>query len=320
VTAPLRIWAVSDGRAGMENQALGLAEAVAALVPAEVAAKRVGYRLGAGRLPAALNLAPRAFLRAPLGAPWPDLWIATGRATLPLSERVRRWSSGRTFVVQTQHPRRPLHRFDLVVPPAHDGLSGPNVFPIVGAPHRVTPERLARAAEPFAARLAPLPSPRAAILVGGRSKAFDLGPKRAARLSDEIAAAVRAAGGAVLVSFSRRTPTPARRAITERLSTVPGWVWDGTGENPYFAFLAAADMILVTEDSANMAVEAAATGKPVLRLRMDGGAAKFDRLHADLERLGAARPFAGRLETWSYPPLHETPRAAKAVLAAMASR
>ena len=34
---PLAIWVVSDGRAGIENQALGLAEAVQRLTPAEAA-------------------------------------------------------------------------------------------------------------------------------------------------------------------------------------------------------------------------------------------------------------------------------------------
>jgi mitochondrial fission protein ELM1 len=44
------------------------------------------------------------------------------------------WSGGKTFVVQTQDPRAPLDRFDLVIPPQHDGLTGPNVFPILAPP------------------------------------------------------------------------------------------------------------------------------------------------------------------------------------------
>lgn len=317
---PLRIWAVSDGRAGMANQARGLAEAVAQLTPAEISVKTVAYRFGAGRLPTSLQRAPRAFLKESLRPPWPDLWIAAGRATLPLSERVRRWSGRQTFVVQTQDPRRPLHRYDLIIPPRHDGLSGPNVFPITGAPHRVTPERLAEAEASFASRLSDLPRPVAAVLVGGRSSAFDLSSDRARTLADEVVAAVKAEGGSVLVTFSRRTPPAARSRLTERLGRLPGWIWDGAGENPYFAFLEAADVILVTEDSANMAVEAASTGKPVLRLAMEGGSAKFARLHAELEAAGAERPFTGALESWSYAPLRETERAAAAVLAAVRDR
>src|SRR6185437_7433416 len=93
-----------------------------------------------------------------------------------------------------------------------------------------------------------------------------------------------------------------------------GWIWDGSGENPYFAFLAAADIILVTEDSVNLATDAATTGKPVHVLAMAGGGRKFERFHADLAARGVARPFDGRLATWSYAPLDETRRAAAEVL------
>jgi len=45
---------------------------------------------------------------------------------------------------------------------------------------------------------------------------------------------------------------------------------------------------------------------------------KFARLHADLRERGAARPFDGMLESWSYEPLNETDRAARVVLERMA--
>lgn len=313
----LSIWAVSDGRAGIENQVLGLAEAVAALAPSEITIKRIAYCGGVGRRPAWLNLNPRKALIEPLSPPWPNLWIAAGRATLPLSMRVGRWSGGRTFVVQVQDPRWPVRLFDLVVAPEHDQLAGANVVSIVGSPHRVTPERLAAAHDPA---LDDLPRPRVAVLIGGRSKAFDLSPARADTLGREIAASVARAGGSVLATFSRRTPEPARQVLTERLSALPGRIWDGEGPNPLFAFLDAADAVLVTEDSANMSVEAASTGKPVHRLVLEGGSPKFARLHAELDRRGASRPFTGDLTPWTYEPLRETERAAAAVLDAYRRR
>jgi len=310
----LTVWAVSDGRAGIANQVQGLAEAVARLRPAVVTPKRVAYRAPWGRLPQFLNLLPRSALAAEadvFAEPWPDLWIAAGRATLPLSTGVRRWSKGRTFVVQLQDPRWPSHMFDLVVPPEHDGVEGHNVLSIVGAPHRVTPERLAEAAD---AALLQLPQPRVAVLIGGKSKAHDLSPERARAMASEIAQAVEASRGSVMVTFSRRTPPDAQRFLANRLRRLPGVVWEGAGDNPYFAFLNAADVILVTEDSTNMAVEAAATGKPVLTLDMEGESPKHRRLHESLRRRGAARPFRGALERWSYPPLRETERAAAEVV------
>lgn len=321
--APLSIWVVSDGRAGIENQALGLAEAVQRLTPAEIATRHIRWRAPFDRLPSALKT--RAMLDPAsdaIAAPWPDLWIATGRAALPLSTRIKGWSGGRTFVVQTQDPRWANARYDMIVAPAHDGLSGDNVFEITGSPHRITPDRIAQAAPAFADRIAPLPHPRVAVLVGGKSKTFDLTPAHAADLADRIAAAVRAAGGSLMLTFSRRTPEAARAAMTARLAEVPGWIWDGTGDNPLFAFLHFADHVLVTEDSANMAAEAASTGKPVHILPMIPlkPAGKFARLHDDLRSRGAARPFDGTLAAWTYEPLAETDRAAQAVLEAMRAR
>ena len=321
--APLSIWVVSDGRAGIENQALGLAEAVQRLTPAEIATRHIRWRAPFDRLPSALKT--RAMLDPAsdaIAGPWPDLWIATGRAALPLSTRIKGWSGGKTFVVQTQDPRWANGRYDMIVAPAHDRLSGDNVFEITGSPHRITPDRIAQAAPAFADRIAPLSYPRVAVLVGGKSNAFDLTPAHAADLADRIAAAVRAAGGSLMLTFSRRTPEAARAAMTARLAEVPGWIWDGTGDNPLFAFLHFADHVLVTEDSANMAAEAASTGKPVHILPMIPlkPAGKFARLHEDLWSRGAARPFDGTLADWTYEPLAETDRAAQAVLEAMRAR
>ncbi|MBL8554221.1 MAG: mitochondrial fission ELM1 family protein [Phenylobacterium sp.] len=310
---PLRIWAVSDGRAGIEAQALGLAEAVARIRPALITPKRIGWPYGLGRLPWRL-IPPAAQSGDSVEPPYPDIWIAAGRATLPLSTRMLKRAAGKTFVVQTQDPRAPLDRFDLVVPPEHDGLAGPNVFPILGAPNRVTPERLAVEHARFAEQLDALPHPRVAVIVGGRSRAHDLPRARAAEMAAGIARSVNAAGGSVMVSFTRRTPAPARAALAAALSALPGVIWDGTGDNPYFAYLAAADAILVTEDSTNLATDAAATGRPIFVLPMQGHSAKLARFHAELARRGVAAPFVGDLTSAPYPPLLETDRAARELL------
>jgi len=322
--SPLTIRVVTDGRAGIENQALGLAEAVSRLTPAVIETRRVRWRAAFNWLPAGLKttamLDPAFDAPFPAdGEPWPDLWIAAGRASLPLSLAARNRSGGRTFVVQIQDPRLDPARFDLVVAPSHDGLAAPNVVSITGSPHRITPQGLAEAASTFAAAMGPLPRPRVAVLVGGRSKAFDLTPDHAVALANRIAAAVEAVGGSLMLTASRRTPDAAKAVMWERLADLPGFIWDGQGPNPLFAMLHFADHILVTEDSANMAAEAASTGKPVHILPMVAlkPPAKFARLHADLRDRGAARPFDGRLETWTYAPLTETGRAARAVLEAM---
>lgn len=321
-TRPLKVWAVSDGRAGIEAQVVGLSEALARLAPCEVTVKRVGWRGNTGRLPWWLNLLPKRWLTPESGVPdsgnpddWPDLWIAAGRATLPLSIRAKRWSGGKTFVVQIQDPRVPAHMFDLVIPPKHDRMSGDNILPITGSPHRVTPQRLTSEYQAFKDLIEPLPKPRVAVLVGGKSKAFDLSSERAAQIAHSIQIPLEQDGGSLLMTFSRRTPDAARALMTARLRHLPGMIWNGEGPNPYFAFLAGADYILVTEDSTNMATEAASTGKPVFVLKMDGSSLKFRLFHEELERQGAARPYGGAFHGWTYEPVNETDRAAREVLA-----
>ena len=318
---PLVIWAVSDGRAGIQTQALGLAEALVRACEtagrkAEILLKTVGWKGNIGRLPAVLNLLPRRWVtpESEMTPPWPDVWIAAGRATLPLSVRMRAWSGGKTFVVQIQDPRMPLNSFDLVIPPKHDRLTGDNVLSIIGSPHRVTPEKLASEVARFSSQIDGLPHPRVAVLIGGRSKAFDLSPERASAMAHAIEDAIRHEGGSLLMTFSRRTPDKARALLTARLRHLPGLIWNGTGENPYFALLGAADHILVTEDSTNMATEAASTGKPVFILKMDGSSLKFGLFHSVLEGLGATRPYDGMLRRWTYEPVRETQRAAAAIL------
>lgn len=304
----------------MENQALGLAEALQRLLPSEITVVRVKWRAMFDKLPSALK-APwmlDAGSDDPFPKPgeaWPDVWIATGRATLPLSLMAKRRAGGKTFVVQTQDPRWRTGDYDLVVAPRHDGIEGPNVLSITGSPHRISKARLIDGAAAFAERLAALPRPRVAVLVGGKSRAHDLPEAHAAELADRIAAAITAAGGSLMLTFSRRTPEAAKAVMTARLSHLPGLIWNGEGPNPYFAFLQFADHILVTEDSANMAAEAASTGKPVHILPMVATrpADKFARLHADLRDRGAARPFDGTLDSWSYEPLAETDRAAREI-------
>ena len=314
---PIRLWAVSDGRAGIEAQVVGLANALARKRETEVTIKRVAWQGHIGRLPWWMNPFPLRLVtpESQIEAPWPDIWVAAGRATLPLSMRMRAWSRGATYVVQIQDPRMPTSPFDLVIPPRHDRLQGDNVFPITGSPGRVNVDRLKADLDRFQEMIEPLPHPRVAVVIGGKSKAHNLSPERAAAMAAEIELPVVEAGGSVMVTFTRRTPEAAKAILTARLRHMPGVIWDGEGENPYFAFLGAADYILVTEDSTNLATDAASTGKPVFVLKMEGQSLKFGLFHEDLERLGATRPFGGSFHSWTYEPLAETDRAADEVLA-----
>jgi mitochondrial fission protein ELM1 len=326
LAAPLQIWAVSDGRAGIESQALGLAEAIARRVSADIMAKRVRLRTPWAWAPPGFTPAPLQALSVDSDAiepPWPDVWIGCGRASVPLSMGVRGWSQAQTFVIQLQDPRVNPREFDLVVPPLHDGLEGGNVLSIVGACHRVTPERIRKESGPALERLLNEPQPRFAALIGGKSKRQNIGARRARAISEMLTLIKNVSGGSLMATLSRRTGEAARTQFDARLAPHCALYFDpasGEGANPYFALLAAADAIFVTADSVNMATEAAATGKSIHIVPVDGTGGKLSAFHASLRARGCARPFKLPMAFWTYPPLLETERAADAALTMLQAR
>jgi mitochondrial fission protein ELM1 len=221
---------------------------------------------------------------------------------------IRRASGGHTFAAQIQDPRVGRGEFDLLFVPEHDRLRGPRIHVTRGAIHRVTPARLTAELCRFPV-LAGLPRPVLGVLIGGSNRSYRLGLDRLATIADAIAGILRAGGGSAVVTPSRRTGAAGIALLRQRLAGLPAEIWDGAGDNPYYAYLAIADALLVTADSVSMVSEAVATGKPVHILELAGGDAKFARFHNTMREAGVTRPFAGRIESWSYAPPDDTARA-----------
>ncbi len=300
-------WVLHDGKAGMRSQALGLAEATGFAVVEKPLFIRFPWSL----LPPQLWFLPRfaaAGGRRLLAPPWPDLVVACGRnAALP-ALLVRRLSGARTVAAQIQDPRVGRGEFDLMVVPEHDRLRGPRVILTRGATHRVTRKRLEEAKARFPA-LAAMPRPVLSVLIGGSNRSYRLSLAKLAEIAEALAAVLRTEGGSVLLTPSRRTGEAGLALLRERLRGLPAEIWEGKGENPYFGYLAFADAFLVTADSVSMVSEAAATGKPVHIIDLPGGNGKFARFHEAFRKAGITRPFAGRIESWSYPIPDDTARA-----------
>ncbi|MEE2721540.1 MAG: mitochondrial fission ELM1 family protein [Pseudomonadota bacterium] len=303
-----RVWIVTDGKAGHLNQCLGLADALGA--SPEI--KQVTPGALRKALPGPLWPSPLKTIDTSSAPPWPNLVIAAGRLTAAPVLAIRRAAGGVTFCVQIQDPIYGRARIDLIAAPAHDRLSGPNVVETSGALNQITPERCAAEAKKFQATLSYLPRPLVAVLIGGTSDQYRMtGPNIEALVSN--LKSVCADGAGLAVTMSRRTGSENEEAIRSGLADLPAWIWDGTGQNPYLAFLGLADAIVVTEDSVSMLSEACSTGKPVFLASLDGGSEKFRRFHTLLRDRGMIRPFAGKHDSWSYRPLADTANVAQQV-------
>jgi uncharacterized protein len=310
ITAPLA-WVLHDGKAGMRSQAMGLAEATGfTLIEKPLEIRRPWNALPPQLWPRSRRVVAQGHTL--LGPPWPQVVIGCGRNTVVPALAIRHASGGRTILAQIQDPRLGRSQFDLLVVPEHDRLRGQQVFVSRGAMHRVTPKRLRDESARFPSLLL-MPRPILAVLLGGSNKAYRMTMPRLAAIAEAIAQVLRQSGGSALVTPSRRTGEEGIRLIEQRLAGLPAQIWEATGDNPYFAYLALADAFLVTADSVSMISEAAATGKPVHILDLDGGNAKFTRFHQLMQRAGITRSFAGRIEAWSYPIPDDTARAGAAV-------
>lgn len=308
MSAPLT-WILHDGKIGLRNQALGIAEAVGLLPIAE---KRLAIRYPWKMLPPSLWLCA---LAAPgpkgdrLAPPWPRLVIgAGGRAAAP-ALAIKAAAGGRCLVVHIQDPKIAPARFDLMVVPEHDRVRGDNVIVTQGAVHRVTREKLDAAAREWQSRLAFLPRPRVAVLIGGNNGIYRFGPEEMQPLAAQLAALARSGFG-LMITPSRRTGAESEAILRAALEGLPAYIWDGEGENPYFGILGLADHVIATADSISMITEAGATGKPVHVVPLPGGSAKFERFHKAMRDSGITRPYTGELEVWDYAPRDDTARAA----------
>ncbi len=300
-------WVLSNDLVGMDNQSFGLAEAL----DLDCVKKRVVVSAPWRYLPPNLWLSPLRFLgegSASFAPPWPDVVIGTGRLNTAVAVAIKRASGGRTVNIRVQHPQMDLREFDIIAAPQHDALQGANVFSTLGAVNRVTQARLDQAELQFGAQYADLPRPLIGVLLGGSNRKYTLDAGFAERLADQLLQAQQQHGGTVLITPSRRTDAVVIDVLRRRLPNAK--IWDGVSENPYFAYLALADYLVVTADSVNMSSEASFTGKPVYVAGLTGGNNKFEDFHRSLQARGCTRPFTGELAHWQYQPLDETRRVA----------
>ncbi|WP_017164323.1 mitochondrial fission ELM1 family protein [Xanthomonas phaseoli] len=240
-------WALSDGRAGNARQAEALARA---LQPDACQALHLQtnapWRWAAPRrLPGARQAFGAEFARQLQQPP-------------ALATRLLRAQGSRS--VQILDPRLDPRHWDLLVVPEHDALRGSNVLTLLGSLHPVDDAWLAAGRAAFPA-IGGLPGPRLALLVGGPTDQVPWTLQALAALCTSLRAQLRALGGSLLVTTSRRTPGDAIATLRAACAGLPHLLWcdERDGPNPYAGLLGWADAIVASADSVNLLSEACAT-------------------------------------------------------------
>jgi uncharacterized protein len=304
VEHPPRVWLMMGKKAGDNAQITALAEALG--WPFEI--KHLTFR----KTELITNILAGPTLTgvikersSPLVPPWPDLMISAGRRNEPACRWVQAQSPG-ARLVHVGRPWAPLECFDLIVTtPQYRLPDAPNVLQNTTPLHRVTEARLAEAARLWEPRLAHLPQPYVAVVIGGNAGPYVLDAEAGALLGRAASAYAKRMGASLLVSSSARTPAPAMAAL-EAAIDVPSEIYrwrPDAADNPYLGYLALARSIIVTCESMSMLAEACATRKQVAMFDLDTGPANHWPLLAELLGETQQRSWGRRLRRWKFQPL-----------------
>lgn len=295
-----KTWILADhGKIGTYSQCLGIAQALGVDPVFKSMKPRMPWRALPPQLWAAA-LHSQARGHDPLTPPWPDLLIAGGRVSAAPTLAIKKRNKN-CFTIILQNPYLNTRHFDCVVVPYHDHLKGPNVISVLGALHRLKETEIKAAAEMY-----PHPEgiPLTTLLLGGNNRRthYEESDMKA------LAEALRLIGGHCFITPSRRTSPELLSMLKKYLKDFSYEIWDGTGENPYPAYLGLADQIIVTQDSVSMISEACFTGKPVYIWEIEKNYDKHREFHTDLYEQGYAKPFQWPFPLWHPKKLDEMGR------------
>lgn len=283
------VWVLGDGRPGHGAQSIALAEAL-------------GWPYQVKNLQRNGRLAP----------PWPDLVIDednyADEHAAATARQIGRRSLGRTRLVQVGAGRDPDGGgLDAVITPAYYRLppDGRRIETVTRLT-RVNAQRLAECARARPEFFGNAARPHILLLAGDATQAQPIDAKTARCMGARVRTFAERAGGSVFAFTGSRMGASANGALVAGLGQSSHLHWWRPGshdEDLYFAYLAAADAIVVAGTSESMLADATASGKPVyiypLPERRPGLAERLEAAVATraetrpLNRRGTVRPQQG---------------------------
>ena len=280
MSEPPRIWLLIGDKLGDNAQARVLVESLGWPYEERQVIPKPEWVLGKPRFVPGIEHLDLA-RSDPLQPPWPDLIVTVGRRPSMAALWVQDQSGGRSRIVLIGRPKRWGERFALIVAPSQFKIPPrANLVQLSLPLMRADPAAVAAAGEAWRARLAALPRPLTAVLVGGATKPFRFDAGVAATLLAELQHLQARDGGTLYLSTSRRTRPDVVAALGEELP--PGarfyrWSAETRDDNPFMALLALADRFVVTGDSVSMMVEVASLGRPLAIFALPPGTSLADR-------------------------------------------
>ena len=271
------IWIISEGSPGHVSQSVGLADALAALVPATIRQLDCRPRSGgvmrgfirrcwmgqrARPLPDLLLNHWLRLERPAKDEPAPDVIIASGGKSV-FAARTLATKQGVPLIFLGERKPYPATWFHTTFSPSSfDAASNDIRMDVI--PTKISPQIARQAAAAWTDR----PAGRLwTMLIGGSSRSHHYQNGDWEQLAEGMTALARREGIRWLVTTSRRSGIKLedhlRGLLPPEIVADAVW-WCRQPERKLTAYLGAAEKIWVTQDSVSMVTEAVATGKPTM--------------------------------------------------------
>lgn len=277
MSAARSIWIISEGSPGHVSQSTGLAAALAEKFPIETRQFecrpkingflrhliRLCWMRKRGRpLPDSMLYGPIGLERPTPAEPAPDLIISSGGRSV-FAARTLAVNFGVPFVFLGERKPYPPAWFHTVFTPSSLETAA-NDLRMDVIPTKITPEIVHQAAADWRHK----PMGRLwTVLIGGKSRSHDFQTCDWEQLAEGMKQLAKREGIRWLVTTSRRTGKEVeallRRLLPPAIVADAVW-WHHLPEKKFSAYLGAAEVIWVTQDSVSMVTESVATGKPVV--------------------------------------------------------
>ena len=233
--------------------------------------------------------------------------ISCGRKSVIPSLALKKKYKEKIFTIHIQDPKVSLDKFDLIICPEHDNISGNNIIKTTGAIHYLSEKEISK--ENNYLKIDKENKKIIAFIIGGPNKYYTFSEKEIDFLFNKIKSIFTMDKYKLVVIPSYRTPPDIVKKAFNSFGHDHMVIKD-VDKKAYLSALSISDYIVVTCDSTSMISEAAITGKPIYVAQMNSSKnnLRFQKFFSQFKQLNIIKDLTDKIDLWSYSKLDEVNR------------
>ena len=298
----LKALLLTQGMHGMISQVEGLAKALNLNYKhQEIKLKKFWNFIPPSLTPASMSVLETQFIFDS------KVIISCGRKSVIPSIALKKKYKEKVFTIHIQDPKVSIDKFDLIVCPYHDSLTGNNVIKTTGAIHYLSEREISK--ERNYLQIDKENKKVISFILGGPNKYYNFSDKEIDFLFNKIKNIFTRDKYKLVIIPSYRTPPDIIKKAFNSFGHDQIVVKE-VDKKAYLSALSISDYIVVTCDSTSMISEAAITGKPIYVAQMSAkkNNLRFKKFFSQFKQLNIIKDLTDKIDLWSYDKLDEVNR------------